>query len=79
MAQIMLNIDDSLVEETVVISEESAKKIYGKLPKSVSYFNIDVNKVLSPSEETLKFKTAEPIKCEPGEAIMYNWEGKENG
>lgn len=79
MAQIMLNIDDSLVEETVVMSEESAKKICSKLPKSVSYFNIDVNKVLTPTEKALKFKTAEPIQCEPGEAIMYNWEGKENG
>ena len=39
----------------------------------------DINKVISASEETLKFKTAEPIQCEPGEAIMYNWEGKENG
>ena len=77
MAQIMLNIDDSLVEETLVISEESAKKIYGNLPKSTSYFNID--KVLSPSEETLKFKTAEPIQCEQGKAVMYNWEGEDNG
>ena len=79
MAQIMLNIDDSLVEETLVISEESAKKIYGNLPKSVYYFNIDVNKVLTPVEEALKFKTAETIQCEPGEAIMYNWEGEDNG
>lgn len=78
MARIMLN-DDSLVEDAVTISEETAKKIYGKLPKSVSYFNIDVNKVLTPVEETLKFKTSEPIQCEPGEAIMYNWEGKDNG
>lgn len=79
MAKIMLNIDDSLVEDTVVMSEETAKKIYNKLPKSVSYFNIDVNKVLTPVEEALKLKTAEPIQCEPREAIMYNWEGKDNG
>lgn len=78
MARIIFN-DDSLEEETIMISEESAKKIYSKLPKSVSYFNIDVNKVLTPVEETLKFKTAEPIQCEPGEAVMYNWEGKDNG
>lgn len=44
-------------------------------------FQLDFNvkSVLSPSEETLKLKTTEPIQCEPGEAIMYNWEGKNNG
>lgn len=78
MARIILN-DDSLVEDTVVMSEETAKKIYSKLPKSVSYFNIDVNKVLTPVEEALKLKTTEPVHYEPGEAVMYNWEGKENG
>lgn len=41
--------------------------------------DFNVKSVISPTEETLKFKTAEPIKCEPGEAIMYNWEGKDNG
>lgn len=39
----------------------------------------DINKVISASEEELKLKTTEPIQCEPGEAVMYNWEGKENG
>lgn len=79
MARITLNIDDSMVEETVSMSEESAKKICNKLPKSVSYFNIDVDKVLTPVEKALKFKTAEPIQCEPGECILYNWEGADNG
>lgn len=78
MARIIFN-DDSLEEETIMISEESAKKIYNKLPKSVSYFNMNVNKVLTPVETALKLKTAEPIQCEPGEAVMYNWEGKDNG
>lgn len=39
----------------------------------------DINKVISSSEEELKLKTTEPVQCEPGEAIMYNWEGKDNG
>lgn len=39
----------------------------------------DIIKVLTPVEEELKLKTTEPIQCEPGDAIMYNWEGKDNG
>jgi hypothetical protein len=41
--------------------------------------DFNVKSVLSPSEEELKFKTAETIQCEQGEAIMYNWEGEDNG
>jgi len=41
--------------------------------------DFNVKNVLSPSEEALKLKTAEPIQYEPGEAVMYNWEGKDNG
>ena len=41
--------------------------------------DFNVKNVLSPSEEELKLKTAELIQCEPGEAVMYNWEGKDNG
>ena len=41
--------------------------------------DFNIKSVLSPSEETLKLKTAEPVHCERGEAIMYNWEGEENG
>lgn len=78
MARIIFN-DDSLEEETIMMSEETAKKIFNKLPKSVSYFNMDVNKVLTPVEKALKLKTAEPVHYERGEAIMYNWEGKDNG
>lgn len=44
------------------------------------HLDFNVKSVLFPSEETLKLKTTEPIQCEPGEAIMYNWEeGEDNG
>jgi len=39
----------------------------------------NIKNVLSQTEEELKLKTAEPIQCEPGDAIMYNWEGEDNG
>ena len=81
MARITLNIDDSLDEETVVISEETAKKICDKLPKSVSYFNIDVNKVLTPVENMLKLKTTEPVHYERGDVVLLDCGkvGEDNG